>query len=226
MTGSFSSSLFRASSAARSGSIALRETQHGFLFIQERCTGCKTCEIACKGFHHLGGNTALRTIHEHVEGAWTQDAEGAWNHNVHCYYLSLSCNHCTNPICMRFCARDAIAKDARGFVTVNAKRCVGCQSCMTMCPYHAPRFDIESGKVTKCDGCSTRLAEGKQPICVEACPQRALYAGPITKLRSIRAMERTVSSLPPLPSPDITQPNLFIQPGGAAFDERGFPGSA
>ena len=34
----------------------------------------------------------------------------------------------------------------------------------------------------KCDLCVERLAEGKNPICVDACPMRALDAGPLEEL--------------------------------------------
>jgi anaerobic dimethyl sulfoxide reductase subunit B (iron-sulfur subunit) len=33
-----------------------------------------------------------------------------------------------------------------------------------------------------CDFCIDRLTEGKKPICVAACPMRALDAGPIDEL--------------------------------------------
>ena len=150
-------------------------SQYAFYFDQHRCTGCKTCEIACKDFHHLDGELALRTIYEFAGGSWTQDSLGSWSQDVFCYHLSLSCNHCTNPICVRFCSSDAISKDKQGFVTIDPGLCVGCQACMTACPYHAPRFDEGRGITVKCDGCRERIAEGRLPVCVEACPQRALW---------------------------------------------------
>ncbi len=51
------------------------------------------------------------------------------------------------------------------------------------CPYGAPQYNAEKGHMTKCDGCYSRVAEGKQPICVESCPLRALEFGPIEELR-------------------------------------------
>ena len=35
----------------------------------------------------------------------------------------------------------------------------------------------------KCDLCADRVAQGEQPICVEACPLRALDFGEISELR-------------------------------------------
>lgn len=56
------------------------------------------------------------------------------------------------------------------------------------CPYGAPQYNAAKGHMTKCDGCHTRVADGKKPICVESCPLRALDFGPIEELR-----ENTVS---------------------------------
>jgi anaerobic dimethyl sulfoxide reductase subunit B (iron-sulfur subunit) len=35
-----------------------------------------------------------------------------------------------------------------------------------------------------CNLCFDRLEQGKKPICVEACPMRALDAGPLQELRA------------------------------------------
>ena len=36
----------------------------------------------------------------------------------------------------------------------------------------------------KCDLCLDRWVEGKKPICVEACPMRAMDAGPVDELKA------------------------------------------
>ena len=116
-------------------------THYAFSFDGTRCTGCKTCEMACRDYHDLGVGPAFRTVHEYAGGIWTQNDEGAWEHDVFAFYVSMSCNHCTNPVCLRFCTSDAIAKDDFGFVRVDVERCTGCQVCALSCPYHAPRFN-------------------------------------------------------------------------------------
>ncbi len=68
-----------------------------------------------------------------------------------------------------------------------AKRCLNCAGhlCKDACPYEAPQFaDEEKAKMQKCDLCFDRFGNGKKPICVEACPVRALDAGKIEDLRS------------------------------------------
>jgi heterodisulfide reductase subunit A-like polyferredoxin len=69
-----------------------------------------------------------------------------------------------------------------------AERCLNCAGhlCKDVCPYAAPQFaDEEKAKMQKCDLCIDRWPEDKKPICVEACPMRALDAGPINELMGI-----------------------------------------
>jgi NADPH-dependent glutamate synthase beta subunit-like oxidoreductase len=66
-----------------------------------------------------------------------------------------------------------------------AGRCLNCAGhlCKDVCPYSAPQFaDEEKAKMQKCDLCFERWDEGKKPICVEACPPRALDAGSLEEL--------------------------------------------
>jgi NADPH-dependent glutamate synthase beta subunit-like oxidoreductase len=66
-----------------------------------------------------------------------------------------------------------------------AGRCLNCAGhlCKDVCPYSAPQFAVEEkAKMQKCDLCFDRWGEGKKPICVEACPPRALDAGFLEEL--------------------------------------------
>ena len=68
-----------------------------------------------------------------------------------------------------------------------AERCLNCAGhlCKDVCPYGAPQFaDEEKAKMQKCDLCLDRWPEDKKPICVEACPMRALDAGPLDELKA------------------------------------------
>lgn len=188
-------------------------SQFGFSFDQSRCTGCKTCEMACKDYHDLGDGVSFRTICEFAGGMWHQNGEGAWEQDVFAFYVSMSCNHCTNPVCLRLCTSGAVRKDGLGFVTIDPDACDGCQMCMVACPYHAPRFDERSGRIAKCDGCHDRVENGLGPICVEACPQRALDFGVYDDLAERPLMVERVASMP---DPHITQPNYAIKPCDAA----------
>ena len=68
-----------------------------------------------------------------------------------------------------------------------AKRCLNCAGhlCKDVCPYDAPQFDDEeTARMQKCDLCLERWDENKKPICVEACPVRALDAGSMDELQA------------------------------------------
>jgi len=62
-------------------------------------------------------------------------------------------------------------------------RCAG-RLCQEVCPYKAPQFGAEEkAKMQMCDFCPDKLAIGEKPICVDACPMRALDAAPLEELK-------------------------------------------
>ena len=188
--------------------------QYGFHFDGTLCTGCKTCVLACKDVKDLPSDIAFRNVYEYGGGTWMQDASGAWTTDAFTYHVSVSCNHCDGPACLGKCPQGAISKDDEtGIVTSDPEKCIGCGTCATVCPYGAPKVDKETQKSVKCDLCADRVAAGKVPICVEACPLRALDFGEIEELR---AKYGEVAAVAPLPDASETQPNLVItEPVGA-----------
>lgn len=188
-------------------------TQYGFYFDCSRCTGCKTCELACKDYKDLGTEILFRKIYDYEGGEWTQGDDGAWTTTAFAYHVSEACNHCVAPACQAVCPVEAIIRDEdTGLVFIDADLCIGCGSCVTACPYLAPKLDLETQKARKCDGCLDRVKEDKKPICVEACPLRALEFDDIETLRSKYG---DVAQIPPLPSSDQTGPNFVIKPAPA-----------
>lgn len=183
-------------------------TQYGFHIDASRCTGCKTCEMACRDAHHLGETSSLRRVCEASGGSWVSDGD-AWYHDVFAYYLSVACCHCDDPVCQKVCPSGAMRKQPDGFVVLDSDRCIGCGSCALACPYKAPSFSRTMRVMRKCDGCHARVSAGKEPICVEACPMRALGFGPIEDLRAQFGTECDVS---PLPSSAYTKPNIVVTP--------------
>ncbi len=116
---------------------------------------------------------------------------------------------------MAKCPSGAIAKDAdTGLVSIDAETCTGSGVCVETCPYNVPVLNEETKLGMKCDGCAERVAGGMQPICVEACPVRALEFGDIEELRAKHA--GTVDGIAPMPSPDQTTPSIAILPCPAA----------
>nr|EFV8729252.1 dimethylsulfoxide reductase, chain B [Shigella sonnei] len=183
-------------------------TQYGFFIDSSRCTGCKTCELACKDYKDLTPEVSFRRIYEYAGGDWQED-NGVWHQNVFAYYLSISCNHCEDPACTKVCPSGAMHKREDGFVVVDEDVCIGCRYCHMACPYGAPQYNETKGHMTKCDGCYDRVAEGKKPICVESCPLRALDFGPIDELRKKHG---DLAAVAPLPRAHFTKPNIVIKP--------------
>lgn len=182
---------------------------YGFLFDATRCTGCKTCVLACKDAYDLRADAAYRQVYEYGGGGWSRDDQGCWSTDSWVYYLSVACNHCLNAVCVQVCPTGAMHADEDGLVGVDTHRCVGCGYCELACPYHAPRVDRELGHCVKCDGCSSRVRDGRPPVCVESCPQRALGFGDYGDLARDYG---TFASIAPLPDVTVTLPHLVVVP--------------
>lgn len=180
-----------------------------FYLDTQACTGCKTCMVACKDRNDLPLGVRWRRVTEFTGGEWFRRADGTFTQEVFSYYLSVGCNHCENPVCVRGCPSKAMTRAADGIVTVDPDRCLGCRYCEWACPYSAPQFDPEMGRMTKCDFCRDELTKGNEPACVAACPTRALRFGEATEL----AAGYGPGALPaPLPPPEITEPRLIVEP--------------
>ncbi len=212
------------------------QVQFGFFIDTTKCTGCKTCHVACKDkSSNLGhcqlpeGSSAITKLMP-LEGKWRRVYEfgggnlgvtttGAFSgaDSVFAYYASIGCNHCSNPVCVQTCPTGACHKRPQdGLVLIDQSLCIGCEGCADACPYDAPQYDRERWVMTKCDGChdhidtdlSIPLAQRRKPICVEACPLRAIDFGPMTELRQRYGDNSDIQGLP---DSSHTNPNLIIK---------------
>ncbi len=88
------------------------------------------------------------------------------------------CLHCADPGCLRACPADgAIVQYTNGIVDFQQDNCIGCQYCVTGCPFNIPKFNPETKKVHKCTLCSDRVGAGLEPACIKACPTGCLHFG-------------------------------------------------
>lgn len=181
--------------------------QYAFYFDSTRCTGCRTCEMACNDYNDLTDGISYRKVYDCEGGAFETAEDGTVTTTAYVYHVSLGCQHCNDPACVHVCPTKAMHKDPdTGIVSVDASKCIGCGYCHMACPYNVPTVDRAKGCSVKCDGCASRVAEGKNPICVDACPLRALQFGPVEEISALGEQ----AAIAPLPDPAATDPNLFI----------------
>lgn len=187
----------------------------GFYVDMTRCFGCRTCQVACKDRFDLQ-MAGPRTRHSETFecGSYPEAAV---------FHLTMSCNHCEQPACVAACPTGAMYKDADDTVQHDDTLCIGCQACVAACPYGAPQYVEDWNLVVKCDTCRPLREAGGNPVCVDACPMRAIDFGDISELQERHGATGLVSELPCLPAFDETQPNLLIKPCEAALREDFVP---
>ena len=178
-----------------------RYKQHGFYFNADHCIACHACEAACSEKNDLPAHIAFRSV-GYVEG-------GAWPAYQR-LNISMACNHCDDPVCLKGCPTRAYTKFAEyGAVLQDPDICFGCGYCTWVCPYNAPQLDTQAGHVSKCNMCVDRLEVGLKPACVAACLAGALDFGIIETTPAQRDQLQT--NIPGFPAPEITHPNIRFQ---------------
>jgi formate dehydrogenase iron-sulfur subunit len=139
--------------------------QYRFHFDMTKCIGCKCCVVAC---NEQNGNPAA------INWRRVGEIEGGHYPHTHRHYLSMGCNHCLEPSCLKGCPVEAYTKNDLGVVVHSADTCIGCQYCTWNCSYGVPQYNPARGVVGKCDLCHNRLSDGMAPACVQACPEGAI----------------------------------------------------
>lgn len=176
----------------------------GFYFDATRCTGCRTCQIACKD------RMDIQDIGPRPRSVITKEA-GEFP-NVRMFHIAMACNHCENPACTEACPTGAMYKDGEsGIVLHDDDACIQCQSCVQACPYGAPQYVDSAAQIYKCDSCKALREGGYNPVCVDACPMRALDFGEMDDLRQKYGADLT-ADFANLPDSSGTAPNLLIKP--------------
>lgn len=126
---------------------------------EEKCWGCKACEVACKQENCAPDGVRLISISE--EGPFLVD--GRW----HFFFRANRCRHCQNPECLPACPADAISRRTDSVVVLDRDSCSGCRACISACPYDAITFDEATGVAAKCNLCHHRLDNGLLPACAD-----------------------------------------------------------
>ncbi len=160
-------------------------TQYGFSFSKDKCTQCFGCEVACKNWRDGELGVRWRRVYKIWAGRYP---------DVKLASASVSCMHCTDPVCVKACPVQAIQKREDGIVVGDSNKCIGCKACEKECPFGAPQFGA-TGKMQKCDMCMNEVDLAKEsPPCVETCPTKALQLAKL-ETKEKQVIEREIQKL-------------------------------
>jgi formate dehydrogenase iron-sulfur subunit len=160
----------------------------------EACIDCGGCVVACKRTWDSKPDEQRISISTMLEGQ--EGAEGLNAHSAQAMEqgqspgetaVPMQCYHCENAPCVSVCPTDSLFKQDDGFVQVRDELCVGCQYCLSACPFGAPQFPESDdgaaqitgtgGTMDKCTMCEERQDVGKGPACAEECATDAILVG-------------------------------------------------
>jgi len=131
----------------------------------DRCMGCHSCEMAC-AVAHSGSRSLYGAISEQPRPKPRVYVESVSAKTP----VPILCRHCEDAPCMHACIAGAIRRTEAGVVITQSDRCIGCWTCVMVCPYGVIGRQMEEHKAYRCDRCPDRSI----PACVEACPTKAL----------------------------------------------------
>ena len=171
-------------------------THYGMAIDTKRCVGCNACTVACKVANNVPANIFwTRAL---TDGGDAADTPAGTFPNISMSYLSLGCQHCENPACVKVCPVGATYRDPEtGVVRQDYDKCIGCRMCMSACPYtgvrsfnwEEPAYGVDYAlgdadapthqkhTVEKCTFCYQRTSQGEVPACMDLCPARARHWG-------------------------------------------------
>ncbi len=130
---------------------------------EEWCIGCHLCEYNC-----AFANSGIKDMVKALKGKPVFPRIHIEENEKISY--AVSCRHCENPICVKSCIAGAITKE-NGVVRIDPGKCVGCLTCVLVCPYGAI-MPSEKHIMQKCELCTNNSAG--EPACVKGCPNRAI----------------------------------------------------
>ncbi|WP_251342918.1 4Fe-4S dicluster domain-containing protein [Haloplanus halophilus] len=167
----------------------------------EACIDCGGCVVACNRTWDTPKDEqriSVSTMLEGQEGAQGLNAHSAraleQNRSPGETSVPMQCYHCENAPCVSVCPTDSLFKKEDGFVQVQDDLCVGCQYCLSACPFGAPQFPESDdgaarifgtgGTMDKCTMCEERQDVGKGPACAEECSTDAILVGDADQISS------------------------------------------
>lgn len=142
----------------------------GTIFVNiKKCLGCKTCEVEC-AISHSPSKNLIEVLKGEISSLPRISLE-----EIEKSAIPLQCCHCEAAPCLIICPTKAIFKEKKtGAIVIDQNLCIGCQSCIIVCPYGIPQKKKNGKVITKCDFCFEKLQENQLPACVSGCPTKSL----------------------------------------------------
>ncbi|MGA8654684.1 MAG: DmsC/YnfH family molybdoenzyme membrane anchor subunit [Chthoniobacterales bacterium] len=170
--------------------------QYAFAVDLDACTGCKACVTACHNLNGLDDEETWRDVGALFGGTLLEPIQQS---------VTTACHHCADPACLNGCPVKAYDKDP---VTCDISMTSASAANIVSGNVHTTctKYSKKRGIVRKCDMCSSRLAVGEAPACVQACPNEAIRITIVDKQQFARDWEGKVGFLPGAPDPDYTGP--------------------
>jgi carbon-monoxide dehydrogenase iron sulfur subunit len=134
---------------------------------EEVCMGCGLCEVYCLVQHSRSKDIIKAYKKENPRPTSRVRLEKAEPVS-----FAIQCRNCDDPPCVVSCLSGAMHVDNKtGQVVHDPDKCIGCWTCIMVCPYGAVMKDASGSKVVaKCDLCPGL----EVPACVANCPNEAL----------------------------------------------------
>ena len=165
----------------------MQSKRYGIVCDVGKCDGCYSCFLSCKdeyvGADHLPFSSAQS------EGqAWIRvdEIEYGAGSKIKVDYVTVMCQHCDKPACMKAAPEGAVYKRPDGVVIIDPVKAKGAKEIADACPYRCIFWNEESDLPQKCTMCIHMLESGeKLPRCVECCPTGARVFGDLSDPESV-----------------------------------------
>lgn len=205
-------------------------TKYGMAVDTKRCMGCNMCTMSCRVDHNLPSEVLYSK-------ALTEGGEvfrvptGTYPNNLTIKFYTLGCQHCDDPACVSVCPTGAAYKrEEDGLVLIDAEACIGCETCVTACPYDGVRTlvpaeptypldfklgdwsvpEVKPNTMAKCTFCVERLDRGERPRCIDLCPAVARWFGDLDDPASEISKILTERECDQLLAEQGTGPNVYF----------------
>lgn len=157
-----------------------------------RCTACRGCQVACKQWKKLpaektknwGSRQNPKDL-SFITYKLVRFEEKMLGGRLRFLFFPDQCRHCVDAPCKLVAdgyVEEAIRQDELTGAVLFTSRTAKLseeerQEVLDACPYNIPRWNPQTGVMSKCDFCQDRIVNGYKPACVGVCPTGTMNFG-------------------------------------------------